>query len=176
MKMKLKLKQRQSGFTIIEVVIVLAIAALIMVVIFLAVPALQRSQRNNARKTDANRIAAAVIEFQSNSATGALPGASDCGSLKTSFGTLGSYNLATCTAQSSAAITTDNAVDTMYLVYGTASPSTANTPTGGTVIVAEGASCSGTSAVVAGSSANSVAVLYSLESGGSWTWACRNAQ
>ena len=47
-----KRKGNQEGFTIIEVLIVLAIAGLIMVVVFLAVPNLQKSQRNNSRKTD----------------------------------------------------------------------------------------------------------------------------
>ena len=35
-------KRKSEGFTIIEVLVVLAIAGLIMVVVFLAVPALQR--------------------------------------------------------------------------------------------------------------------------------------
>lgn len=62
-----KLKQRkQAGFTIIEVLIVLAIAGLIMLVVFLAVPALQRSQRNSARNSEASRISAAVTECLSN--------------------------------------------------------------------------------------------------------------
>jgi prepilin-type N-terminal cleavage/methylation domain-containing protein len=36
-------QKRQQGFTIIEVLIVLAIAALILLIVFLAVPALQRN-------------------------------------------------------------------------------------------------------------------------------------
>ena len=47
-------KQKQEGFTIIEVVLVLAIAALIMVVVFLAVQGAQRNQRDQARKDAAN--------------------------------------------------------------------------------------------------------------------------
>ena len=54
------------GFTIIEVLIVLAIAGLIMLVVFLAVPALQRNARNTAIKTDASAVAGGVTEFQSN--------------------------------------------------------------------------------------------------------------
>ena len=41
---------RQSGFTIIEVVLVLAIAGLIFLVVFLALPQLQQSQRDNERR------------------------------------------------------------------------------------------------------------------------------
>lgn len=60
-----KLKS-QKGFTIIEVLIVLAIAGLIMLVVFLAVPALQRNSRNNGRTNDASRIAAAVNDWVAN--------------------------------------------------------------------------------------------------------------
>lgn len=59
-------KLDKKGFTIIEVLIVLAIAGLIMLVVFLAVPALQRNSRNNARAADASRTAAAVNECITN--------------------------------------------------------------------------------------------------------------
>lgn len=59
-------KTDSKGFTIIEVLIVLAIAGLIMLVIFLAVPALQRNQRNNARQSDANLVVAAVNDCVTN--------------------------------------------------------------------------------------------------------------
>jgi prepilin-type N-terminal cleavage/methylation domain-containing protein len=55
-----------KGFTIIEVLIVLAIAGLILLIVFLAVPALQRNARNTANKNDASAVAAAVQEFRSN--------------------------------------------------------------------------------------------------------------
>lgn len=60
------LKKRSEGFTIIEVLIVLAIAGLIMLIVFLAVPALQRNQRNSTRNTEAGRWAAAVAECLGN--------------------------------------------------------------------------------------------------------------
>jgi len=56
-------KNNQEGFTIIEVLIVLAIAGLIMLIVFLAVPALQRSARNTQRREDAAAIGAAVANF-----------------------------------------------------------------------------------------------------------------
>ncbi len=59
-------KLNQKGFSIIEVLIVLAIAGLIMLVVFLAVPALQRNARNNARQSDASKFAAAVNQCLSN--------------------------------------------------------------------------------------------------------------
>jgi prepilin-type N-terminal cleavage/methylation domain-containing protein len=59
-------KQNQKGFTIIEVLIVLAIAAVIMLVVFLAVPALQRNSRNNGRTADINLIVASVNDCLTN--------------------------------------------------------------------------------------------------------------
>ena len=69
-------KSKKSGFTIIEVVLVLAIAGLIFLIVFLAVPALQRSQRDQARKSDVGRIIAAVQDWKSNH-RGQLPTATD---------------------------------------------------------------------------------------------------
>ena len=56
----------QKGFTIIEVLIVLAIAGVIMLVVFLAVPALQRNSRNTQRTNDAALIVSAVNECLAN--------------------------------------------------------------------------------------------------------------
>jgi len=57
---------KPDGFTIIEIIIVLAIAALILLIVFLAVPALQRSARNMRRKRDAATIASARQEYDLN--------------------------------------------------------------------------------------------------------------
>ncbi|HEU5004981.1 MAG TPA: type II secretion system protein [Candidatus Saccharimonadales bacterium] len=65
-------KKGQSGFTIIEVTIVLAIAGLIMAIVFVAVPALERSARNTQRKNDASNLSGLVSEYASNHA-GVLP-------------------------------------------------------------------------------------------------------
>lgn len=56
----------KKGFTLIEIVIVLAIAALIMVIVFIAVQGAQRSQRNTARKDVANRVKAAMVTARGN--------------------------------------------------------------------------------------------------------------
>lgn len=64
--------KRESGFTIIEVLIVLAIAGLILLIVFLAVPALQRNSRNTQVKNGAANILGAVSEFQNNN-NGQMP-------------------------------------------------------------------------------------------------------
>lgn len=58
------MKNDKKGFTIIEVVLVLAIGGLIFLMVFIALPALQRSQRNSQRRNDMDRVAAAIIEYQ----------------------------------------------------------------------------------------------------------------
>lgn len=57
---------RQSGFTIIEMLIVLAVGSLILMIIFLAIPALQRNSRNNQRNQDVQTILSAVSQWQLN--------------------------------------------------------------------------------------------------------------
>lgn len=62
----------QQGFTIIEVALVLAIAGLIFLMTFIALPALQRSSRDTQRKEAISLFVDAVKKYQSNN-RGALP-------------------------------------------------------------------------------------------------------
>lgn len=63
-----KILKSKKAFTIVEVVLVLAIAGVIMAVVFLAVPALQAGQRDQGRKTDANNVLLAMTNYQGNNA------------------------------------------------------------------------------------------------------------
>lgn len=65
--------QTKKGFTIIEVVLVLAIAGLIFLMVFLALPALQRSQRDTQRRDDLARFQTAIANYQTNN-RGKVPG------------------------------------------------------------------------------------------------------
>lgn len=58
--------KNKKGFTIIEVVLVLAIAGLIFLMVFIALPALQRSQRNTQREDDISRFLTAANDYQTN--------------------------------------------------------------------------------------------------------------
>lgn len=58
--------QKKDGFTIIEVVLVLAIGALIMLLVFLAWPALQRGQRDQARNSDVSLLASTIGTWKTN--------------------------------------------------------------------------------------------------------------
>lgn len=70
--MNVQQKNKEKGFTIIEVVLVLAIAGLIFLMVFIALPALQRNQRDTQRKNDLSRAQTAINNYQSNN-RGALP-------------------------------------------------------------------------------------------------------
>ena len=56
----------KQGFTIIEVVLVLAIAGLIFLMVFIAWPALQRSQRDTQRRNDYSMLSTAISYFITN--------------------------------------------------------------------------------------------------------------
>lgn len=64
------------GFTIIEVILVLAIAGLIFLMVFIALPALQKGQRDAQRKQDLSRVS---VQMQSylQSTRGAAPNSAD---------------------------------------------------------------------------------------------------
>jgi prepilin-type N-terminal cleavage/methylation domain-containing protein len=150
--------KKGKGFTIIEVLIVLAIAGLILLVVFLAVPALQRNARNTQRSTDAGNILSAVTEFVSNN-NGNLPadgGTSGTGNALTIGGTgsntipvnLGYYTAANISIASLAAGTTNGT----------------NTTTTDTIVVMKRAACSTTNiGTPVSASTRSLVILYTLE-------------
>lgn len=76
--MNVQTANKKDGFTIIEVVLVLAIAGLIFLIVFLAVPALQRNQRDTQRRSDMSRFMAQIQNYQSNT-KGSVPVASTTG-------------------------------------------------------------------------------------------------
>jgi len=57
---------KKTGFTIIEVVLVLAIAGLIFLMVFLALPTLQRNQRDTQRRDAVGRVASQTSQFMTN--------------------------------------------------------------------------------------------------------------
>ena len=57
---------QEPAFTIIEVVLVLAIAGLIFLMVFIALPALQRNQRDTQRKNDMSRLKTAMDSYKAN--------------------------------------------------------------------------------------------------------------
>ncbi|MDZ7744365.1 MAG: type II secretion system protein [Candidatus Saccharibacteria bacterium] len=104
-----------NGFTIIEVLIVLAIAGLIMLVVFLAVPALQRNSRNTQRRNDVASYLGAVNEFVANN-NGQLPSDNDDVTTINDLANLGF--LEPPTSVDSGAQSSEVDIDAMQLVSG----------------------------------------------------------
>jgi prepilin-type N-terminal cleavage/methylation domain-containing protein len=145
-------KRKEGGFTIIEVLIVLAIAGLIMLVVFLAVPALQRNSRNTQRKNDVSGLLGAVSEYVNNNG-GALPPGTDASAV-TSLVKLGYYS----TGEVSLATGAQSAV-------GTSAES---------VRIVKGAKCGTSGAAVAGSS-RQIAAQYTYETSGGLAATCQDS-
>lgn len=66
-----ELKSRR-GFTVIEVALVLAIAGLIFLMVFVALPGLRASQRDTERREDVTNLLSGLKKYQTNN-RGALP-------------------------------------------------------------------------------------------------------
>lgn len=171
--MKKSLYNGQRGFTIIEVVLVLGIAGLIFLMVFIALPALQRSQRDAARRDDILVFLRKVKDYQTNN-RGALPtGNGDSIERGTASGVdwAGFYHdyleenfadpngssyvlsVATCGVNSAGAKCTNMLSDTTVF------------PNDYKLTIFKGATCSGSDAV-ATNNPRKIAVQYELEGGG----------
>jgi prepilin-type N-terminal cleavage/methylation domain-containing protein len=142
----MNVQNKEKGFTIIEVVLVLAIAGLIFLMVFIALPALQRNQRDTARKNDVSVVAAAVTSYTSNN-RGTFPTATQ----------LGTY-LNDLSDNSSKAVTVNT----------TAVVGTNIAPADSLITIVRGKSCgavSNTGAVMAAGTTRQFAVVTKLESG-----------
>lgn len=64
--------ESRSGFTIIETLLVLAVAGLILLIVLMLVPQLQRTSRNNMRKQDVSSILDHVSTYLTNN-SGNMP-------------------------------------------------------------------------------------------------------
>ncbi len=83
------LLKKAKGFTLIEIVLVLAIAGLLMVIVFLALSGAEKSQRDTQRKNALGQIAAGLENYASNN-SGQYPASS--AAFDTAFATGGAYN------------------------------------------------------------------------------------
>ena len=150
MKQNIKKQLKDAkGFTIIEVALVLAIAGLIFLVVFLALPALQRSQRDTARRQDAGRIVSALQNCM----------ADNQGSLASCYTAING-----------------NVSNTGYLGGKLSQITTITTPASvppsstdkTTANVVQGGTCNGATAVTIGDPSKNAAVFVNIESGTSY--------
>lgn len=143
----------QRGFTIIEVVLVLAIAGLIFLLVFLAVPAMQRSQRDTQRRKDVSFVASQLNMYQTSNRWNIPSDAADANG--TDF--MGKY------------LAADKPfVDPWGNDYSFASPSSDSAqPASGQILYHVGRKCGADSnATGAGAGSKTVALRVSLEGGG----------
>lgn len=145
----------KQGFTLIEVVLVLAIAGLIFLIVFLALPALQRSQRDTARKNDISRLMSQITTYQSNN-QGALPTSGEWdGTFKSAYMTSGGQQFG------------DPETGNYTLTQAPTVASGASS-TKGNITIYVNARCDAnpSDGVAAGSGARQVAVVIPVEQGG----------
>lgn len=126
---------KTKGFTIIEVVLVLAIAGLIFLVVFLALPALQRGQRDTQRKQDLGKVMSQVTSYQSNT-QGSLPNGAWDTTFKSNYLTVNSTPFADPSNGSTYTFTQQTAI-----------PSSAPAIGAGQIWIYPGATCGGTNGV-----------------------------
>lgn len=159
-----KQELKQKGFTIIEVVLVLAIAALIFLMVFIALPALQRNQRDAARKDVLGKVASSVTTYQSNN-RGQQPTSG-----KVLQGYVDGVTQASVKSDDGAYTSTanDTFVDNNYVVNVTATLSATGHADTNVIQVITGAKCnSGGNAAIDGSTRNA-AVIMKMENGGAF--------
>lgn len=154
------LKQDKKGFTIIEVLIVLAIGGIIMLIVFLAVPSLQRNNRNTQRKNDVSVILGGITEYASNN-KGALP--TSAAEVVANANTGYFSGAGTSAGQIGLTTGATAALDVS---------SAANIAANDRVLVVKGAKCGTNGAAIAGTARQFVA-LYILETSAGATATCQ---
>ena len=163
--------QTKPAFTIIEVVLVLAIAGLIFLMVFIALPALQRNQRDTQRKNDLNQLKTAIDNYKSNN-KGSIPSAATLG---------GNTSTALVNSDFGQSYLAPYSSDTFkdpdgnnYIARAAVGRSAGFNPTDYGVTISShyvyislGAKCSGGSLVITNAS-NNYAIQYALEGGGTY--------
>lgn len=146
----------KKGFTIIEVVLVLAIAGLIFLMIFIAWPALQRGQRDTQRRSDVGRFVSQLSSYATNNNGKAPKTAAELTTFKTNYlkwnaGTTGEFN--------------DPTSRVGYVITASTVPPTTTGAISYATSAAGGYGCNGESFVTT-TSVRQVAVMVKLEGSG----------
>ena len=159
-------KSCKSGFTIVETTLVIAIAGLIFLMVFIALPAVNRVQRDTQRRDQMAKILTKIKDYQTNN-RGALPSnwaefySAYLPGLEDPLG--GGYELkkVDCGTNYAGGECTNNVLTNI---------DSATFSGERTMYVIEQATCNGEK-VIRSNQARKVALLYKLESGGA---ACLN--
>lgn len=159
-----KLQKRNSeGFTIIEVMIVLAIAALILLIVLLAVPALQRNSRNTTVKNDATAVAGGINTSESDNNGAAPTNVSGTGTV-------------TITNTASATIRVNGSTQVSWIASTGSAPTAAGGGAGqvapGSIVVWQGHTCPTALGGSGQVSARTFALFYAVETSGDPSLQC----
>lgn len=151
--------------------IVLAIAGLILLIVLLAVPALQRQSNNSNIKSDANAIASAISDFESNNG-GYVPQVSNFGSsASTNANNNGVVTIGSTSASSNSDIASTAKVQSAdkIQVASTGSMPTLNpAPAGNPILVEIGITCSGNP------DTRSIAIYYPVQTSSGESYSSSN--
>ena len=176
------MSKNKKGFTIIEVVLVLAIAGLIFLMVFIALPALQRSQRNTQREDDLSRFLTAANDYQTNN-NGKTPFGKSDGNAGVDKKFVKRYIDEKCTADKNGAYTgceseftdPDGTIYAMKHIAKIAADTDVKSvvegesdlkwPNGHTVMAYTNASCGDEATAVKGNGERQYALFYVLEGG-----------
>ena len=154
------MKKNNNGFTIIEVVLVLAIAGLIFLAVFIALPALQRGQRDNQRRSDAGTFMS-QIQAYSASNNGKIPSSA---AQLTTF--VSNYLRKGATTTDPMFVDPKTGVD--YTVTWADTAAAANAVTVGQVRYLYMGTCGGSETASTGTNARQAAVVFGLEGAGNF--------
>jgi len=163
------IKGGNKGFTIVETLIVLAIAATIILVVLLAVPGLQRGSRNTTARTAASNIIAGWNE-QVAALNGASPGVPTAAAGTITINNV-VYKLATGVTPTIGTVAAATTVGYSASAAVFASGGTTSVVAPNTLIVATSATCNGNNAAALGTTTN-IAVFYPVENGGTGAVGC----
>ncbi len=153
---------KEKGFTIIEVVLVLAIAGLIFLMVFIALPALQRGQRDTQRESDLSRMNAQLTNYQSNNKNG-IPSGTGTGA--TTWSTFMTRYMRPSGEEFKDPDGTDYTID-VSVNSAPSIPAFSTTPDSPReIFIVQEAKCDGES-VTTGQGSRKVAFLMALEGGG----------
>ena len=167
----------KKGFTFVEVSLVLAIAGLIFLMVFIALPAVQRVQKDSERQEDISNLLSAIKKYQTNN-RGALPdgGTSSDGVTYSGSGAWNSFYKEYLGAD----FTDPTGTNYKLVVYsqctvdagsnvcnGTKGVENKSFPDGYKIYLVKGAGCDG-STVIKAENPRKVAATYKLEGAGAF--------
>ena len=153
------------GFTIIEVVITIAIGAAVMALVLNAVAGARRSQRNNARSADVNAIAAGVNQYIAT--RNAIPtNLRDIATILENGDKFGHYDGISCTTATPPVCTSDSINDAN--AWGPNSPGAGVIPTPAASHSANTIGISGSSCSIVATPAHNQAACTAPAVGGTW--------